>query len=287
MIPHTHLDDDFYHFDDVLQASLSADVTLACPQAACDFLKRRGARKALYHAPGIDVSEPLTQFQIAAFRKLFPSETPFILVLGRKAPAKGYRQIIEAIDAVNRRLKVHLVLIGPDDDQLPIESTNATYLGRQPREVVLGALQSCAALANMSVSESFGIVLLEAWLAKRPVIANRDCAAFHDIAVHNEDALLVTGPELEDAIARIVSDKTLAATLAAKGSQKLPGHDWAKVKSDFVEICKDLIVKKRTTAVVRPKLGAAQHAKGSLFDDTARDRTSLRHRFRRASRGSS
>lgn len=243
MIPHAHLDDDFYHFDDVLGSCLSADVTLASPRAACDFFKERGARTVLYHSPGIDASEALSQCQVAAFRALFDVPKPFLLTLGRKALAKGYRQIIEAVEAANRRQPMHLVMIGPDDDQTPISSPNVTYLGQQSREVVLGALQCCEALVNMSVSESFGIVLLEAWRAKRPVIANKDCAAFRDLAAHDEDALLVSFDELEPAMVRIVSDKALAARLGAKGSEKLPNFEWTQVNNEFAEICRDTIRK--------------------------------------------
>jgi glycosyltransferase involved in cell wall biosynthesis len=161
-----------------------------------------------------------------------------VLVLGRKAGAKGYRTIIDAVDRLNRAgLDLQAVLIGPDDDGAPVMSPNAVYLGRQPRSVVRGALMSCVALVNMSVSESFGIVLLEAWLAGRPVVVNKACAAFHDMAVDGENALIVDESGLPAAIRRLAEDEDLARALAKRGRNVTTRFDWAAVSAEFVAAC--------------------------------------------------
>ena len=131
------------------------------------------------------------------------------------------------------------VLIGPDDDGIPLVSPNAVYLGRQPRNVVRGALLSCIALCNMSVSESFGIVLLEAWLAGKPVIANKDCSAFHDMAIHEKNAILVKQNELQAAIQRIVLDSKLGQSLAKGGKELVSKFSWTKVTDEFIHLCQE------------------------------------------------
>ena len=113
-------------------------------------------------------------------------------------------------------------MIGPDDDNHPVNSACVSYLGAQPRAIVRGALMSCKALVNMSSSESFGIVLLEAWMAGKPVIVNGSCAAFHDLASNHYNALIVDDAlSLQEAIARLMDDPELCNRLAKNGKEIL------------------------------------------------------------------
>lgn len=237
LIPHAHLDDDFYHFPDLRQSVLDASLVLAAPRAACDFFRHIGGN-VRYLPAGIETNELFGESDVAAFRTLHADSSPFVLVLGRKAGAKGYRQIIDAVSGI---AGLRVVLIGPDDDGLEITAACATYLGRQPREVVRGALLSCVALVNMSTSESFGIVLLEAWRAGKPVVANRQCAAFHDMAVNDVNALLVDDATLKAALERLVADPQLCARLANEGGKVVEQYDWAQVGERFAKACVELV----------------------------------------------
>jgi glycosyltransferase involved in cell wall biosynthesis len=240
LIPHAHLDDDFYHFPDLLESARDASLVLAAPKAACGFLAEKGCN-VRYLPAGCDTREEFSPQDIESFRTVFPSDVPFILVLGRKTGAKGYGKIIAAVEQLNREgNRVHAVLIGPDDDGAPVDSPNASYLGRQPRSVVRGALQCCIALCNMSSSESFGIVLLEAWLAGKPVIANKDCAAFRDLAIDGDNALMVGKDQLQEAIRTLLSQPELRTRLASNGKAVTSQFDWAAVGGRFVEICLEL-----------------------------------------------
>jgi glycosyltransferase involved in cell wall biosynthesis len=240
LVPHAHLDDDFYHFPDLLESARNASLVLAAPKAACDFLMDKGCN-VRYLPAGCDVDEQFNAEDNEAFRKVHRSAMPFVLVLGRKAGAKGYRHVVDAVEQLNREgIDLQTVLIGPDDDGIPVKSHYAVYLGRQPRNVVRGALMSCVSLVNMSTSESFGIVLLEAWLAGKPVIANKNCAAFHDMAIHEENALLVGELGLGDAIVRILQDPELALALANKGREVARRFDWSKVSAEFIAACANL-----------------------------------------------
>jgi glycosyltransferase involved in cell wall biosynthesis len=244
LIPHAHLDDDFYHFPDLLESARNASLVLAVPRVAVDFLASKGCN-ARYLPAGCDTREEFSPQDVEAFRQVSNDARPFVLVLGRKAGAKGYRKIIDAVEQLNRGgIDLHAVLIGPDDDGVPVDSPNASYLGRQPRNVVRGALMSCVALCNMSTSESFGIVLLEAWLAGKPVVVNKNCAAFHDMAVDGVNALMVGEVELPEAIRELVSQPGLRARLAGNGATITDQFDWAAVSEKFLDICKDLPNKK-------------------------------------------
>lgn len=239
LIPHVHLDDDFYHFPDLLESARDADLVLAVPKAACEFLANKGCN-VKYLPAGCDTEEIFSQHDVESFRDVFQSKRPFILVLGRKAGAKGYRKIIDAVEQLNQDgVNLHVVLIGPDDDGLSVNSQNATYLGHQPRDVVRGGLMSCIALCNMSTSESFGIVLLEAWQAGKPVIVNKNCVAFHDMAVDGENALMVSEYELQAGILSLVTQPILQARIAIAGRAKVEKFSWRAVSANFVKICSE------------------------------------------------
>ena len=190
---------------------------------------------------GCDTREEFSQEDVQSFQDVYPSDRPFILVLGRKAGAKGYRKIIDAVEQLNRSgVDLHVVLIGPDDDGVPVDYPDAAYLGRQPRNVVRGALMSCIAVCNMSSSESFGIVLLEAWLAGKPVIVNKNCAAFHDMAVDGVNALMVREEELPTAIRKLASQPELRARLSNNGMAVTDQFDWVAVSERFLMACADV-----------------------------------------------
>ena len=78
-------------------------------------------------------------------------------------------------------MPLRLLMIGKDEDGEPIHSPYVTYLGMQPREMVLSALKRCEFVVNMSESESFGIVILEAWMACKTIIVNENCKAFTEL----------------------------------------------------------------------------------------------------------
>ncbi|WP_042560351.1 glycosyltransferase [Pseudomonas fluorescens] len=241
IIPHAHLDDDFYHFPDLNAAAKSADLVLASPLAACEFYRGRGANVSYFPA-GIDTKEVFHQDDVDAFRSVFSGDRPFLLVLGRKSGAKGYKDTIASVEKLNAQgQNLHVVLIGPDDDGIPVLSQHATYLGKQPRNVVRGALMSCLSLVNMSSSESFGIVLLEAWLAGKPVIANNACAAFHDMAINGVNAILTDAESLAEAIKRLISDPALCTTLAENGRGITQDYDWSVIGDRFINICGELM----------------------------------------------
>lgn len=241
LIPHAHLDDDFYHFQDVLDSALNATMVLAAPKVACEYYTDRGVKHVEYLPAGIDSTEVFSQEDIDEFNKVRTGNKPFILVLGRKAKAKNYQSIIDAVEYLSSSIDLDVIIIGPDDDGVRIESTCAYYLGRQSRSVVRGALQSCVMLVNMSTSESFGIVLLEAWMAKKPVIANEKCAAFHDLIEHEVNGLFANENNLYELIEKLFHDFSAQKIYGQAGYAIVQQYDWNIVNTKFIELCKKTI----------------------------------------------
>ncbi len=241
VLPHFHMDDKYYHWREFYEAFRSADRVIAAPRPAKElFFDRIGARAVTLPGGGVDAAE----FENAAsggraFRALHPSRDPFVLVLGRKSGAKNYASVVAAVEAVNRAgTRLDLVMIGPDDDGLRLDSRHVHFLGSQPRPVVLGALAHCHCLATMSESESFGIVVVEAWMCGRPVVANGRNVAFADLIEHGRNGLLCqTVDDVAAALKRLVDTPDEAARLGAAGrAEALAGYTWPSIANAINDV---------------------------------------------------
>jgi glycosyltransferase involved in cell wall biosynthesis len=235
LLPHIHVEDRYFHWQSYQKAFRQATLTLAAPAPAKPWFFDRlgGVESATLPGGGIDLGEFTRDMEPrrAAFREVYRSADPFVLVLGRKSGAKRYRAVIEAVrSARDTHPRLRLVMIGPDEDRAPIGEGFVTCLGAQPREVVLGALHEALVLASMSSSESFGIVILEAWMAGRPVAVSGDCLAFQELVVHGRNGwLCATVDELADAFRAALDSPGEAAAMGDRGRRQASRYGWRAV----------------------------------------------------------
>lgn len=240
LVAQVHLDDDYYHFPDTHASVLDASIALVAPRAAQAFFRKHGKPDVRYHTPGFYAYSSEGDGP-NGFDALVPGDKPFLLVLGRKAASKNYSVLIGALRG---RSDVRIVMIGPDDDGVPITEEHVVYLGLQPRIVVTEALRKCVALVNMSSSESFGMVLLEAWAAGKPVIANAHCQAFRDIVIDGENGLLVDPRHpsaLVTAVDKLCGDEAVSRAMGRCGQEAVDKYAWQRISSEFVSLCRMLV----------------------------------------------
>jgi glycosyltransferase involved in cell wall biosynthesis len=245
LLPHVHMEDRYYHWQTFNNAFRSADIVLGAPEEIkALYFDRLGARCILVPGGGVQPEEFLDLNTCkSAFRAIHPYETPFVLVLGRKSGAKHYRTVITAVELLRQQgTEMNVVLIGPDEDGISIDKSFVFNYGRQPRNVVIGALASSLSLVNMSESESFGIVLLESWMCERPVVANRSCSAFAELVDHGADGILCeNAQEVADAVALLASDRERAARMGARGRTKvLQSFTWSAIGAKVNKVLIDL-----------------------------------------------
>jgi len=224
LLPHFHLDDDFYHLRHYYRAFRDAAAVLVFSEAQRAFLAGLGARPHVVGGGGVDPAEFRGVDESGAeFRRRFGLGTvPLVLCVGRKAGSKRYDLVVKAVDFLNEHLACKLVMIGPDEDGQPISSPNVLCLGRQERAVVLDAYHAADVFVMMSESESFGMVFLEAWMAKKPVIGNRACRAVADLIADGRDGFLCRDElECAERLAELILDRPLARQLGASGHTKV------------------------------------------------------------------
>ncbi len=93
-LPHFHGDDRFYYWRRYLDSFKVADATLLFSSSIADRMEPRD-RFRVVPGGGVRVEECGDKEAASAFCGVHKEHTPFFLVLGRKAPSKGYKRVPE------------------------------------------------------------------------------------------------------------------------------------------------------------------------------------------------
>ena len=104
---------------------------------------------------------------------------PVVLFTGRMAYQKGPDMLVEAAARVLSKRNAQFVLIGDGEMRNFCESqanelgigNSCNFLGYAPDNTVIDWFNACDLVCVPSRNEPFGIVVLEAWDAKKPVVA--------------------------------------------------------------------------------------------------------------------
>ena len=92
----------------------------------------------------------------------------------------------------------------------------------------------------MSTSESFGIVILEAWLGNCPVLVNKNCDSFCDLVKHNVNGKLVDSLSLAVEISNLYESPDQRRMLIENGLESVKQFSWDAIGSEFVKLCSQL-----------------------------------------------
>lgn len=156
------------------------------------------------------------------------SQPPLIGVLGRMVPEKGIDLLLDALPLMQQPARVFIAGDGPERSTLEAKVKQAG-IDLMARVRFAGWVEDVAAfyrnidvLCVPSRSESFGLIVLEAWAAGVPVIATRTSGP-SELITHGKDGLLceITPAALAAALDSLVSDPPQASALAQKGQQTL------------------------------------------------------------------
>lgn len=104
---------------------------------------------------------------------------PVVLFTGRMVYQKGPDLLVEAAAKVLKKRNAEFVFIGEGELRARCESQaqklgirdSCNFLGYAPDNVVIDWFNACDIVCVPSRNEPFGIVVLEAWDAKKPVVA--------------------------------------------------------------------------------------------------------------------
>lgn len=171
----------------------------------------------------------------------------YLLHLGAREPRKNTRGVIEAWAMVRRsyRRGWKLLIIGLDEETKVDLAKLAHILGIDNEILLHGfaseaelpiLLSTAGALVYPSISEGFGLPVLEAFAVATPVLTS-DTTSLPEIA---GDAAELVPPEIATALAsamtRLIKDPMRRGELVTRGSQRLTKFRWADAGDRFAAV---------------------------------------------------
>lgn len=175
--------------------------------------------------PSLVVGFALPDFpsDAAAGRKVAKvGDAPYILYCGRREPLKGTPLLVDywaAFRKSNPAIDLKLVLTGSGDVPVPRGCEKAVVdLGfvseQEKHDLMAGALAFCHA----SLNESLGIVLLESWLAHRPVLVHASGVVLREQTKRANGGLWFrTFLEFQECVRLLLDQPEIAARLGESG----------------------------------------------------------------------
>ncbi len=212
-----------------------ADAIITCNRREADLLRQKFPQKRIVvQAHGVPATV-YAQDQREAARRAFPQIVgkQMLLIVGRIDPVKNQKWVVENISQTLAKFPdTLLVLAGSCTDAAYGEELKRTVCERgldhrvlmtgglppgDPR--LIGLFQSAEVVLLPSVSETFGLVILEAWAAGTAVISSRTSGAMELIEVGKNGWLFdLNNPAgFNDALEDALSNRETTTRFAAAG----------------------------------------------------------------------
>ena len=172
------------------------------------------------------------------FRAKYHINEPFILYAGRKEPGKRVDQLISYFLEYKKRNPgdMKLVLIGGGDIEIP-DPEQIIDLGYVDTQDKYDAYGAATLFCNPSQMESFSFVIMESWLAERPVLVNGKCDVTRSFVVDSSGGLYYDNVrEFEATINYIVNHQSIAKQMGQNGRRYvLDKFDWKVITPRYIE----------------------------------------------------
>jgi glycosyltransferase involved in cell wall biosynthesis len=169
---------------------------------------------------------------------------PYALITGRLVSFKGHIYLIEAWKKVKQKhpsLKLYIAGDGYKRAELEKQVTDAglkdsiVFLGHVPNPHPY--MENCAFTIVSSIWEGFGLILLESWMHKKPIVAF-DVSAMNEVIDHNRNGLLANekdSADLADKIGYLFENPGSITEMGENGFRKLNSYYTLQRMTDEME----------------------------------------------------
>ncbi len=239
LFPLTHLGDaraaKFYTMRHQRALVKKSDAVFVQTRSESDFYRgvEVNAQRLIRLGPGVEPAE-IAGGQAQRARAQLGLDQRVVLFLGTVSYDKGASTLLDAMKKVwtTDAGKITVVFAGAVVDEWRHRfhsDPRVRMLGVVSEEMKNDLLAACDVLALPSRVDSFGIVLLEAWLYGKPVIAAQ-ARGLADVVEDERDGLLVPFGDVDalaNALQRVLDHPGWSARLGARGRGKvLAEHTW-------------------------------------------------------------
>ena len=174
----------------------------------------------------------------------FHPQTPYLLIIGRLIGFKGHKNLIRAwekVHAICPDLNLYLAGEGECRTELELQvreaklSNTIHFLGhvKNPHPLI----ENCMFTLVTSKWEGFGLILLESWFHKKPIVAF-DAPAMNEVIDDRTNGLLAKAGNVEDLAEKIIylyNHPQITRSYGEAGYQKLATYYTLKRMADEME----------------------------------------------------
>lgn len=240
IFPHMHIADRLHTSPINRWAIKAADAVFTLTESESNYLAKKGVKKHRIKRIVNGVDDFLLEEKLRIDDKL----SDYVLYLGQEGGHKRIPLLIRAmINIWKKGYENKLVIAGartyfsPTLDKLIAElpqqyRSKIHRFNDIPEEQKLTLLDNCRVMVNPSTYEAFGLVFLEAWARKKPVIGAK-IEAIQEIVRDGKNGLLFESKsirDLERKLLSILDDRSLAANLGELGYKDvIDKYTWEKV----------------------------------------------------------
>ena len=182
----------------------------------------------------------------------YPHPRKYILSVANFAYKKGQDVLIRAFDIVHEKHpEIDLILAGDGSELNKCISLteelglrhSVKFLGRVDRLRIPSLMAGCELFVLPSRKESFGIVILEAMAAGKPIVATR-VGGIPEVVSEGENAILVE-PEspqaLADGLMKLLENPDLVKRFGERGKEIVKNFTWDKIISRYIVVYESVI----------------------------------------------
>lgn len=213
-------------------------VNLCTSETVRQELQHQGFKNVKVLRRGVDTENRHPRFKDADMRRRLSQgqdHKKLLLFVGRLAPEK---EIDRLLPLMEKRTDLHLAIVGdgPDRDRLEslFANTPTTFTGFLHGKDLSQAYASADAFIFPSVSETLGLVILEAMASGLPVIAARSGPTLEQIQEGVNGLLFdVDDPKtLEDAVDKL-DNPTIVGPIQAQVRQEAEAYAWPVTSAEL------------------------------------------------------
>lgn len=179
---------------------------------------------------------------------------PYILGLGRHIPKKGFDVLLRAFAQAN--IPDHdLILAGSGEEETSLKqltkelgiTDRVHFFGMANRQQAMALFKGCEFYVLPSRKEPQGIVLLEAMISQKAVIAT-NVGGIPEVLIDGETGILVPSEDptaLAAAMKKMATDQETRERMATKGYQRSLDYDWENITNQYIEAYQEVLSSKR------------------------------------------
>ncbi len=258
--PFLHAANPRYQNETIFHLLCQFDAIFACTHVEKEIYIQQGIRsEQVFVIPmGVDIKRfTMRNYQID-FHRIFHPKAPIILFCGNKNYEKGALTILDSIPILESfSMRFDYVFIGSSTKAFNLTMSklkrqypqiNIINISPENQESIydplkIGAFQSAEIFCMPSRSDAYGIVYLEAWACKKPVIG-ADFPVMREVISSLKDGLLVefgNSRALAEAIIYLEQNPLLREQMGSNGFKKIQMNQWRDIVNNINSVYQMLV----------------------------------------------